>query len=292
MCADTRLTRCCVAPSRELVRTERMDVSICEQCGSLWADHSSRRDGTPWKDLEVPEEFVGALRQRRLRQATEILERFPELRTGSVLDYGCGQGAFVSTAAQAGVDIVGCDLDVHAPGRLVEDDRLIELPAPWAIPDGTWRTVTLLDVLEHHPDPASFLDALPGEQLLVKVPLATGPLAKAARVTARAGSPALLDALFLVDDVSPHEVLFSSRGLVAVAERAGWQLVRTHRLADVGTELPDRLRMSGPWRSPLLRPLVAGAGGATALLAKAWSDTEVSLFQRNPPVPRDHDATG
>ncbi len=158
---------------------------------------------------------------------------------------------------------------------------MIELTEPWQVPTGSWDTISLLDVLEHHPDPRAFLATMPSRRLLVKVPLADGPLAAAARWRRALRHFGLLEALFLVDDVSSHEVLFTATGVQNTAERAGWRLVRTARLADVGSELPDRLRLDGALTSRGLRPVVAAGGATVAGLARLWSDTTVFLFERS-----------
>ncbi len=69
----------------------------CSTCSSLWGEHLAATDGArPWSDLAVSARFADALLRRRRIQAEQILDRFPELAAGTVLDYGSGQGAFVS----------------------------------------------------------------------------------------------------------------------------------------------------------------------------------------------------
>ena len=180
---------CCTADLAVFVAGPQLVVRRCRACGSLWGEHLQRHAGmAPWEDLEITDRFASALRARRLRQAAEILHAFPELPQGSVLDYGAGQGAFASTLIRGGLDVMACDVDVHAPGQLVADSHLLKLDQPWGTPPGWWGTVRLLDVLEHHPDPSRFLVDMPADRLLIKVPLADGPLTRAARVAAWAGS--------------------------------------------------------------------------------------------------------
>ena len=240
----------------------------------------SAASGAPWVDMDLPDAFAGALLQRRREQATQIIQRFPELRDGTVLDYGSGQGAFVAAMVSVGLDAWGCDIDLGAPRQLQVQDRLFQLVEAWEVPGGSWHTIALLDVIEHHADPGRFLATLTNGQVLVKVPLSTGPLARGAWAAARFGHPRLLEALFLVGDVSPHQVLFSARGLDAVARRSGWSLIRAARLADVGRELPDRLRVDGLAALWLRWPLVL-LGAAVGALAQVWSDTTVRLFERS-----------
>src|SRR2546422_537457 len=81
------------------------------------------------------------------------------------------------------------------------------------VPPGEWRTVVLLDVLEHHPDPAAFLSELRAEVIVVKTPLVTGPVARAARALARVGRVGPIESLFLIGEANPHRAFFSARGL-------------------------------------------------------------------------------
>ena len=172
----------------------------------------------------------------------------------------------------------------RAPGRLPADGRLIQLDEPWAVPPGAWHTISLLDVLEHHGEPDTrFLASMPSRQLLVKVPLATGPLANAARLAAKFGRPRLLEGSFLVDDVSPHEVLFSARGLVAYGS--------PQRMASCPRSQAARRRTASfptdfAWGALSVHVDAARRRGrrrGDRALAPAWSDTEVFLFERSAP---------
>ena len=62
----------------------------------------------------------------------------------------------------------------------VERRSLIELDGPWTLPNGQWDLVSLLDVMEHHSDPLTLLrnlSTLDPRYLVVKVPVASGPIA-------------------------------------------------------------------------------------------------------------------
>ena len=57
-------------------------------------------------------------------------------------------------------------------------------------------------VLEHHPEPCEFLAKLTGKHLVLKVPTATGPAARAARLAARVGRTAALTCSALITPYS------------------------------------------------------------------------------------------
>lgn len=84
------------------------------------------------------------------------------LARGKLLDVGCGDGGFLNVARELGYKVSGFDFDPHA----VEKARARGLDA-WvsdfdtAFEDiqlhGAFDVITLFDVLEHVPEPATFL---------------------------------------------------------------------------------------------------------------------------------------
>jgi len=251
--------------------------------GTLWVRHDVTTDVTnPWDVPSITDEFATALVKRRRLQGLQVIHRYGDLlRSGPVLDYGCGHGAFLTQLLAAGVDAVGCDIgvpgDVHGDHR----DRFHLLNEPWAIPQGgPWKTVVLLDVLEHHPRPAEFLRALGTPVLLVKVPLQTGPIGLAARLGLRANRPALMETLLLVGDVSPHFIFFTAKGLDAVLAQAGYVRKSMLRQADVGAELPSRIRGGLSPSNRMVRLALAGSGLALAATARFWPDTATFHYSR------------
>ena len=259
-----------------------------DDSGTLVVDHAAPSKGThPWDVSSITETFQQALRNRRCRQAARIVEWFGAvLAEGPVLDYGCGHQAFLAASLAAGYDATGCDVGVPGLAVGVPTERLIHLEHPWDVPGpGTWTTVVLLDVLEHHPEPEAFLSALGGPRyLVVKVPLLTGPVGVLARAGVRLNRPALMETLLLVDDVSPHLRFFTAAGLDDTAGAAGYVRRRRRNLPDVGAELPDRIRGGiAPTRRPM-RSAMAAVGTGLAAVAPVWADTAVFLYERSTPV--------
>lgn len=275
------LSDCCQASVLRMGTGGRVDVVRCTACGSLWSRaFLGVIADRPWADLTLAADFADALARRRRQQSTEIVKHFPELGGRSVLDYGAGQGFFLDALLAAGIEAAGCDIDLTAPRRSAAP--LLQLSRPWEPPPNGWDVTAMLDVLEHHPRPSDFLDEVSSPKVLIKVPLATGPITRVARLFARLGRWNLLDALFLADDPSPHVVLFTPKGLERLASRSGWRLLRRARVADVGRELPQRMRIDVGQRSGLIRAGLSGVGGALEASASRWSDTAVFLFERNP----------
>lgn len=272
-------TRCCHEPARPWLTTERIDVTRCPACGSLWINHSGPRlaDST-WQEPDITPAFLRALAKRRERQATTIL-RVVRALPAPLLDYGCGQAVLFDRARAAGLDVWASDLALPAGSLADGAPRFVPIERPWEVPDppaphDRWGTVVMLDVLEHHPDPASFLAALPASTVVVKVPLLSGPVGLTARTLARVGRGARFEALALTGEANPHRVFLTAKGLRRLF--APRQLVRRVSLADVGTELPER--MTGTDHGIAAVPLRL-AGAALAAISPVWSDTGVFVFE-------------
>jgi len=237
--------------------------------------------------------FQQALRMRRHKQAQQIIARFRKhLERGRVLDYGCGQGAFVQELLEAGFsDASGADISLLGCESQLPEGHFVALAAPWDLPT-EWnlltakpnRTVCLLDVLEHNERPDLFvarLHACGFESLLIKVPMLNGPIGRAAQLAVRLGKNQLMRRLLLTGETSPHYTFFSSRGLCTLVSKQGFELCDSMRIADVGAELPERLRSdSGEVSFGSLHPLLCAVGSGLELLASFWSDTQIFLFRR------------
>ncbi len=243
-------------------------------CGTLWAEHlgPALADAT-WSEPDITPVFLDALARRRERQARVLARKLRSL-PAPILDYGCGQAVFFDHAHRAGLDIWAADLSLPEGSLARGSDRFIQIDEPWAVPDGDWRSIVLLDVLEHHPDPKRFLAGLPAEVVVVKTPLVSGPAARVARLQARLGRAGPIENLFLVGEANPHRAFFSARGLARVA--APRRLARRFDLGEVGAELPERMtgRRWGAAGAPL-RAVGLGLFG----LSHVWPDTGVFVFE-------------
>jgi len=273
----TAPTSCCGVSARQVLETARITVTRCPGCGTLWIDHTGPKVAeATWDEPNLTPVFLEALGRRRETQADELLRRLPKLPE-PILDYGCGQAIFFDHARRAGLDVWATDLSLPADSRAAGSDQFVPIDEPWTVPPGDWGTVVLLDVLEHHADPAAFLASLPAKKLVVKVPLLGGPAGRVALALARVGRPERLEALLLVGEANPHRAFFTAKGLERVA--APRRLVWHRRLADVGTELPER--MTGRDLGIKAVPIRA-VGGGLAAASLVWSDTAVFVFDAAP----------
>jgi 2-polyprenyl-3-methyl-5-hydroxy-6-metoxy-1,4-benzoquinol methylase len=209
ICGDSRESETADVPSNvRAFREERFAVWRCATCRSIHA-----RDDVDlahyYAAYPMHEDAGGAamraffgVQRRRLQQAG--LER-----GASVLDYGCGAGAFVRYLADRRVTASG--YDAYAPA-FADRTALVK----------TYDAVVLQDVIEHVADPNALLgeiDALvrPGGLVLIGTPDADAiDLSRVTRYTHALHAPY-------------HRHIFTRTELVKRAEARGWSLVRLYR---------------------------------------------------------------
>jgi 2-polyprenyl-3-methyl-5-hydroxy-6-metoxy-1,4-benzoquinol methylase len=98
----------------------------------------------------------------------------------SVLDVGCGEGAFASELARAGLSVVGVDVAEEPLRRARAREpglelRLIDGDGPWELPDAAFDVVWAGEVIEHVADTAAWLSEVrrvlrSGGSLLLSTP--------------------------------------------------------------------------------------------------------------------------
>ncbi len=201
-------------------------------------------------DYLADHEFIDAKFDRVLRH----LERY--VKSGTLLDVGAGPGFLVSVAVRRGWHASGLELNEwaaeHARNELGVDVRAGEL-VEQAYPDDAFDAVTLLDIIEHVPDPDSML-------------------AEVARIVRPGGAVALLtpDAGSFVSRLlghrwpevrrpGEHTVLFSVDGLSRALARHGMVASGWHSIgkeAPLATLVADISRLAPSWTTRV-RDMVA-----------------------------------
>lgn len=84
-----------------------------------------------------------------------VLAFLTERAGASVVDLGCGIGAYGKRLRETGRDVVGIELDVGAVARAQADGLDVRVGDVTALPfpDGAFETSVLVDVIEHLVDP-------------------------------------------------------------------------------------------------------------------------------------------
>ena len=181
---------------------------------------------------------------------------------GTLLDVGAGTGIFMHLARQRGWNVDGVDI---CP--LTAEKALKEFGVHIAVGaferhrfDGRcFDAVTMLDVLEHVPDPLTVLTRVhallrPGGAVVVAVPNQRSLLTAIVDLYARAGGPAA-QKLLLRLYVAPHLHYFTPATIRRAVETAGFRLLHLRR----GRVYLGRYRLPFGMRIPLEIILAAGA---------------------------------
>jgi len=169
--APERCIACGAAPAPLFERADLAVVS-CPACGLEWQrpfPSAERLRGLYAGDYfqrwgaRGPEALA---RVRAIKQAScaELLRRIARLRPdGKLLDLGCAMGFLLEAAEQAGYQGWGLDLNPEAVAfakrRFGNRVALGELGAA-AFPGVSFDVITLIDVIEHVPDPTALLAAV------------------------------------------------------------------------------------------------------------------------------------
>lgn len=175
--------------------------------------------------------------ERKFDQVLGHLERYAG--PGRLLDVGAGPGFLVAVAARRGWDAVGIDVNPWAAGYARSDvgvDVRCTTLDDAGFEPGSFDAVTLMDVVEHVPDP---------DALLAQVARLVRPGGAVAILTPDAGAPVsrvLGKRWPEVTMPGEHPVLFSRRGLVAALARhrlvaSGWHWIG--KTAEVETLVAD-----------------------------------------------------
>lgn len=187
-----------------------------------WADYFDREPAEVW------------------HERIALLDRLAPER-GRLLDVGCGAGHFLEAALEAGWTAVGTELalpplsDAH---RRAPDARLAvaELDALRPAPD--YDAVTFWDVLEHVPDPLTFL-------IEARRRLRPGGVVAATMPNAHGTTAWLHGGRWKYYDLAEYGHLFhlSRRGLSTLFERAGLEVAYARTVGS--TDLRDVPELRG-----------------------------------------------
>lgn len=145
------------------------------------------------------------------------------IRSGQLLDVGCGDGAFLARAASFGFKVRGIDLDEHSI-RVAQDKHGLQDVA--AMPLDTflqsakvqghhYDVICFFEVLEHQAEPGAFLETI--QDIVAPDGYIAGSVPNRKRFLAK------LDRMVAPGDLPPHHFLwFSAHALTNILRRYGF----------------------------------------------------------------------
>jgi 2-polyprenyl-3-methyl-5-hydroxy-6-metoxy-1,4-benzoquinol methylase len=183
-------------------------------------------------------------------------------KPGRLLDVGAGTGIFMHLARERGWIPAGVDICPLTAVKAEQEFGLRIAVGPFEhheFPDRSFDAVTMLDVVEHVPDPLAVLRRVravlrPGGVVCIGVPNQRSLLTAVVDAYARAGGPGA-QALLLRLYVAPHLYYFTPRTLTRLVEAAGFRIASLQQ----GSVYLGRYRMGPAMRIPLEIILAAGA---------------------------------
>ena len=198
--------------------------------------------------------------------ATRLLDELESLGVdGNILDVGCATGDVLLAAQERGWETHGVELSPHAAA--VAGRRgfnvMVGTLADARFPAGSFDVLTILDVIEHLPDPVAELGEInrvlrPGGLVVVETPNWNSIYRYLLRQRWAALQPRL------------HILYFNRRTLSRLLERAGFEVMRST------TEIVA-----------LFSPEAAARGLGPALLRGIGRDVVVRWLLSRPPGPLD-----
>jgi SAM-dependent methyltransferase len=154
--------------SRIRFEKQGRDFLECRDCGLVWihplptraevdARYRSAYSSGEYASFADAHETRDLISEHRLERVLEVA------RPGRWLDVGCSTGSFVAAAVSAGCVAEGLDISREAVeiarenGLLAHHGRVEDFE-----PSQPYETITAFDVLEHSPEPRSFVKRLRG----------------------------------------------------------------------------------------------------------------------------------
>lgn len=232
----------------------RVLLRRCASCGFAQPDRLPSLPGffermydQWWSSDWVAREFESTYKDRIFGSILDLLDARARRGRRRLLDVGAHAGRFLFLARQAGWDVEGLEINTrtasYAAGRCGSPVHQVSAARLDAI-EGPFDALTMIDVLEHLPDPVSVLERASailtdGGWIAVKVPC--GPaqrLKEQVRALLRPGyAPRLADNLVHVNHFTP-------RSLRLALTRAGFEAIHIQVAAP---ELPE----PAPWSNAL-----------------------------------------
>ncbi len=214
-------------------------VARCRRC-PMWFKIPERETrlldkyAEGYADAEMNERYMlGDAARAFFRRVLQGVERTPSPARPRLLDIGTGLGALLEEAQALGFEAEGLDVSEPLVARaLARGLRVRHGSAETLNEESAFDVVTLLDVIEHVPEPRNLLLAArrllkPGGELVVYTPNHRAALVLLARALHRVGVSFPLRVIF----AGNHLGFFDDRSLPLLLRRTGFDVRRTVRFA-------------------------------------------------------------
>lgn len=213
-------------------------VVRCDGCGTVYKIPSpTARPLTEYYDGSYADSDYWRQEEAALRALEKILgAMIANLGTSglSLLDIGCGPGVFLVLAQRAGYEVSGLELNPELAQKARERTGAEVVVGDIATADLGGRTfdvITLLDLIEHVPDPVAILRRCriwlkPGGHLVVYTPNHSGLIVRTAEALRRLTIGRLSGPIVEIFDCT-HVVFFDDRTLRLALAKAEYRFDRT-----------------------------------------------------------------
>jgi 2-polyprenyl-3-methyl-5-hydroxy-6-metoxy-1,4-benzoquinol methylase len=196
------------------------DIPDQESIGAYYASetyisHSNTQEG-------FINRIYHMVRKNTLVSKRKLLQSFTSKDTGTVLDIGCGTGAFLHTMQEAGWQITGLEPDETARKNAQKFFNIDPLPSPelFTLPLHHYDAITMWHVLEHVHSLHEYIDRIKNllsqdGRLIVAVPNYTS------------GDAAQYQQFWAAYDVPRHLYHFSPASMKQLMKQHGLEVIAT-----------------------------------------------------------------
>jgi SAM-dependent methyltransferase len=204
----------------ELQSDQPIDLNVyeCLECG--FVQLAQMLEPSFYDDYLMTTSHSAQMRAFQQAQASDFVQRFG-LSGKRVIEVGCGDGSYLGYLHQAGANVAG----IEASSRFQEMSRTRGFTVfsgyvgrENAIPDGPWDGFVTRQVLEHVPDPNSFLQGIRASLVSSAVGLVEVPSLEQS-----------LDGFRFYDFFTDHVNYFSALTLRCALERNAFEVVEISR---------------------------------------------------------------
>lgn len=210
----------------------KYNVYVCNECNLLHAD--AKFEHSFASDLESDARDIG-LKQLRLKNFATIIEALKKhtgekFRQLSGLEIGCGNGWWLETCKQHGLDCTGIEPEhIYESYHKAENLNVVYGFYPDVSPakENGYDFIIFNDVFEHIPDINGLLESLQKDLneegiLIINLPMSKGFFYKTATVLDKLGVSKSLIRMWQFNFHSPHMNYFNSDNLQRLLSKYGF----------------------------------------------------------------------